>query len=239
MLSCGMWNPYCYCRSFAFPPFAPPYPLYLCMCSPWLLVALEMGLLSDFFPCPLGVLECIVNFICALNTDCKSHHYQVADDIHCTTGGIWPSEYGLWYDLHVGCMSIISRRLILISSVALFKLLLTIWNCSPSNRLRVHWKLKARHLYKTIAYPSRWLGRKVRSNCLSNVWLPCVVLWWHCYYTTRNVSRVWSPRDLSSTPVTLTLTWLTSKGKWSNWLCAFTWRIVWYHISFLRLSMRW
>ena len=138
-----------------------------------------------------------------------------------------------------GCMSIISRRLILISSVALFKLLLTIWNCSPSNRLRVHWKLKARHLYKTIAYPSRWLGRKVRSNCLSNVWLPCVVLWWHCYYTTRNVSRIWSPRDLSSTPVTLTLTWLTSKGKWSNWLCAFTWRIVWYHISFLRLSMRW
>jgi len=58
-------------------PFLPLHPHIHCtcaciarMCSPWLLVALEMGLLSYFFPCPLGVLECIVNFICALITDC-------------------------------------------------------------------------------------------------------------------------------------------------------------------------
>ena len=104
--------------------------------------------------------------------------------------------------IHVGCMSIIPRRLILISSVALFKLLLTIWNFSPSNRLRVHWKC----VISIKLLPIHQDGWEERWEAIARIMFDCRVwyygLWWHCYYTTRSLSRVWSPRDSSSTPVT-------------------------------------
>ena len=40
---------------------------------------------------------------------------------------------------------------------------------------------------------------KDRAFICVTVWLLCMVLWWHCCYTTRCLSRVWSPRDSSST----------------------------------------
>ena len=98
----------------------------------------------------------------------------MADGILCTTEGIWPSEYGLWYDpcgLHVYYpeKTDTDKQCGFVQTVA--------DNMKFFTKQQIEGALKVCHLYKTLAYPSRWLGRKVRSNCSYNVWLPCVVLW--------------------------------------------------------------